>query len=142
MPEEAPERYEAGTLAVPAIAGLCAGVREVLDRGVEAIGAHDSFLFCHLRDQLDSIPGVRILAPERVGSVLSFTMDGIPSERAADLLDVRGCAVRAGFHCSALGHRTLGTSEDGAVRVSFGMFNTLRETDRFARQVASVLRER
>lgn len=50
--------------------------------------------------------------------------------------------MRAGFHCSALGHRTLGTSEDGAVRVSFGMFNTLRETDRFAAQVASLLRDR
>ena len=142
MPDEAPERYEVGTLAVPALAGLSAGVREVTERGVEAIGAHDGFLFSHLRDRLDSIRGVKILAPERVGSVLSFCLDGIPSERAADLLDTRGSAVRAGFHCSALGHRTLGTSEDGAVRVSFGMFNTLRETDRFAAQVASLLRDR
>lgn len=142
MPDEAPERYEAGTLAVPALAGLAAGVREVKERGVEAIGAHDAFLFTHLRDRLDGIRGVKLLAPERVGSVLSFCLDGIPSERAADLLDTRGSAVRAGFHCSALGHRTLGTTEDGAVRVSFGMFNTLRETDRFAAQVASLLRDR
>ena len=33
-------------------------------------------------------------------------------------------AVRAGYHCAPLAHRAIGTSDRGAVRASFGVFNS------------------
>jgi selenocysteine lyase/cysteine desulfurase len=43
----------------------------------------------------------------------------------ADLLDREyGICTRAGLHCSAAAHKTLGTTKAGLVRVSFGYFNT------------------
>ena len=38
-------------------------------------------------------------------------------------------AVRAGAHCAPRMHEALGTVEQGAVRFSFGYYNTEEETD-------------
>ena len=120
MSEDAPERYEAGTLQTPAIAGLRAGMEFVESVGVEAIGAHERTLGVRLRDRLMELPKVTVYAPHREGGVVLFSVDGYTSEEVGQRLDRAGICVRPGFHCSALGHRTLGTPDSGAVRVSFG----------------------
>ena len=123
MPSESPERYEAGTLSTPAIAGLCEGVRMVKQIGIRKISTHDKELFRACRFMLSSLPGIRVIAPEYEGSVLSFICDRIPCDRVADELDRRGICVRSGLHCSPWAHEALGTP-DGTVRVSFSIFNT------------------
>jgi selenocysteine lyase/cysteine desulfurase len=121
MPELPPERYEAGTLPTPAIAGLLAGIGEVNARGISAIAAQDKQLYDRARAMLARFEGVRVLAPHCRGPVLLFYHDRIPSDALGAELNRHGICVRAGFHCAALGHRTLGTPDTGAVRVSFGM---------------------
>lgn len=121
MPELPPERYEAGTLPTPAIAGLLAGIGEVNARGISTIAAKDRHLYDRARDMLARFEGVRVLAPHCRGSVLLFYHDRMPSDALGAALDRHGICVRAGFHCAALGHRTLGTPDAGAVRISFGM---------------------
>lgn len=127
MPNELPERLEAGTLATPAIAGFFEGMREVKRMGAEAIGCRVSALHGEIYSRLCSVAGVRFCAPWHRGSVLSFNIDGYRSEEVARLLDGMGICVRAGFHCSALAHRTLGTTESGCVRVSAGPYTTEKE---------------
>ena len=75
--------------------------------------------------------GIKVYAPEYEGSVLLFSVDGMPSEAVARRLDEREICVRGGFHCCPLGHKMLGTEKDGAVRISFGVFNAEREIDSF-----------
>lgn len=142
MPDFPPERYEAGTPATPALAGLCAGIRFVRARGVGAIRAAERALYCRLRDQLQSFDGVTLYAPAREGSALLFNLDGIPSAEAAAMLDQAGICLRAGFHCAPLGHATLGTGDDGALRVGFSVFNRTDEVDALVRVVIRILRER
>ena len=120
MSADAPERYEAGTLQTPAIAGLRAGMEYVESVGTEEIGAHEQALGLRLRNRLMEIPQVKVFAPHREGGVVLFTVEGYASEDVGRVLDGEGICVRPGFHCSALGHRTLGTPDGGAVRVSFG----------------------
>ncbi len=139
MPDFPPERYEAGTQATPALAGLCAGIRFVRSRGPDSIRAAERRLYCRLRDQLCELPGVTLYAPEREGSVLLFNLDGIPSAEAAARLDEAGICLRAGFHCAPLGHATLGTGEDGALRASFSVFNRPDEVDTLVRTVRHIL---
>lgn len=48
-------------------------------------------------------------------------------EVAGRLASEYGIAVRGGFHCAGLAHRTIGTWDTGAVRMSLGPFNTKKE---------------
>ena len=135
MGEDSPERYEAGTLQTPAIAGLRAGLDYVRSVGVEAIQAHELELGRRLREGLMALPRVKVYAPHRIGAVTLFSVEGYTSEEVGRLLDREGICVRAGFHCSALGHRTLGTPEDGAVRASLGWFSRERDVEALLRAV-------
>lgn len=137
MPQFLPERMEAGTLPTPAIAGLIEGIQIVQKLGSARILQYETTLFLRMREQLDEMSRVRIYRPEVPGAVLLFSMKGLASEEVADRLDRAGICVRAGFHCAPLAHRTLQTPEDGAVRVSFSVYNTADEVDR----VCAVLRE-
>lgn len=139
MPPDPPERYEAGTLPLPAIAGLRAGMEAVEKMGLPTVRAHEIALWERLYEQLRTVRGLTVLAPHVPGSVLSFHAGRTPSETVAAALDERGFAVRAGFHCAALAHRTLGTPRGGAVRVSFGPENTAGEVDALAGAIREIL---
>lgn len=139
MPDEPPERYEAGTLPLPAIAGLSAGLDFVRACSIDAIHAHETLLTERLKLHLHSLPGIKIYAPHRRGGVLLFSADGIPSEALAASLDRYGFCTRAGLHCAPLAHTTLATPPDGAIRVSPSIFNTLSDIDAFAKAVREIL---
>ena len=140
MPDELPERFEAGTLPTPAIAGLCEGIREVKRIGVSTIGEHEQRLIAQLCDRLLYNDQVTVYAPHHAGAVLLFNVKDIPADHLANLLDRCGICVRAGYHCSALGHRTLGTPQGGAVRVSVGYANTGAQIDLLARVIEQICR--
>ena len=129
MPNELPERLEAGTLPTPSIAGLLAGVRFVREYGIAEIAAHERALFLALRERLESTNGIRIYQADHAGAVLLFSREGQDSATIAAALAARGICVRAGLHCAPLAHAALGTPADGAVRVSFSPFNTIAEID-------------
>ena len=141
MPALSPERYESGTLPTPAIAGLCEGIRFVRRVGRDAIEAHEQNLGRRLTELLAGTQGVKVYASQFVGSTVLFSVDGMPSDAVGRALDARGFCVRCGFHCSALGHRTLGTPESGAVRVSFGFFNRIEQVEAFRRTLVEICRK-
>ena len=139
MPEESPERYEAGTLATPAIAGLREGIRFLSEVGIEAVEERASELCQLMRERLEALSGVAVYAPRHRGSILLFSC-GIPSDVVGAELDKRGICVRAGFHCAALAHRTLETPADGAVRVSTGFFNRPSDADALWKAMKEILK--
>ena len=139
MPEDAPERYEAGTLPTPAIAGLLEGVREVKRLGIDYIQSRESALTTQLRERLITMPKVTLYAPHHTGSVLLFSLQDISSDNVGTFLNGHGFCVRTGFHCAALAHATLGTPPSGAVRVSPSLFNTTAQIDAFAESLKELL---
>ena len=64
-----------------------------------------------------------------MGSVLLFNIDGKSADSVGDALNSAGICVRSGYHCAALAHKTLATPPGGAVRVSFGIYNTTSDVD-------------
>lgn len=140
MPEEAPERYEAGTLPTPAIAGLCKGIRAVRRMGVEEIGAHERRMSLYLQERLIDFPRVTVYTPHHVGSVLLFNVEGMAADEVGEHLNQRGICVRAGYHCAALAHATLGTPAGGAVRVSTGYSTTEKHMDALLRAMGDLCR--
>ena len=135
MSEVSPERYEAGTLQTPAIAGLRAGMEQVEAVGLEAIREQERRLGVRLRDGLMTIPKVKVYAPHLEGGVVLFSVAGYTSDEVGEILNREGICVRAGFHCSALGHKTLKTPESGAVRASFGWSSRDKDAEALLRVI-------
>ena len=138
MPDFIPERHEVGTLPLPSIVGLHEGAKEVRTRGIEEISYHECKLFRVLCDGLRNIKAVTVYAPDFEGSTLSFNINNLSAERVCALLDEQNICLRGGFHCSALGHASLGTKEIGTVRASFGIFNTKNDVDKLLLAVNNI----
>lgn len=142
MPSYFPDRLEAGTLNVPGIFGLSAGVRFVREQGIDRIFQRETHLIERLEERLRSIKGVTVYGKgESIRSVpvLAFTLEKTDSEKAASILGEKyGVAVRGGLHCAPLAHRTMGTIERGAVRAAPSVFTTEREIALFANAVGKL----
>lgn len=132
QPEEYPVHLEAGTLNGHGIAGLGAAVRFILDTGVEEIHKKETALLQGFLSRIREIPEIRTYGNfhgDRA-AIVALNVGEIPSSEAADFLFTRyGIATRAGAHCAPRMHRALGTERQGAVRFSFGYFNTEEELD-------------
>ncbi len=141
MPDFLPEALEGGTLSVPAIAGLCAGLEYIRDVGMGEIRNACHVLYRRMEEMLFSLPGVTVYCGGiGDGCALSFNVTGMPCTQCAELLGDDGICVRAGFHCTPLVHRVFGTAETGCVRVSVGWGSTMRDTDRFYRVMRQICR--
>lgn len=138
MAGDVPETYEAGTQAAPAFAGLCAGIQCVRRMGIDSIRERENALGKRLKLALHELPWVTLYAPQHEGGTVLFSVKNMPSESVGEMLNEKSICVRAGFHCSALGHKTLKTPMDGAVRVSFGYNNTEAECDRLISAISAL----
>ena len=136
MPSFLPDRFEAGTLNLPGLAGLQAAVSWLLAQPRGALLAHELDLtgrFLRGLEGLESSGALRVVGRRdtrmRVGvvSVAPLRMD--PAALAFRLDEGYGIATRVGLHCAPAAHHTLGTFPTGTVRFSFGPFNTEAEVD-------------
>lgn len=148
MPSHYPDHLEPGSMAGPAIAALGAGVDFIEKTGADVILQHSIRLSDAFISFLLASSNVRVFSPGSVNNSnsllprvanVSFAMQGISADRVADILDKEyGIGVRAGLHCAALSHATLGTLQQGLVRVSFGFFNSEQEVNDLARAVFEI----
>ena len=144
-PSEMPTALEAGTLNVPGLAGLEAGVRWLLQQGVEMLCAKETALAQLFYENIQGIPGVVVYGGCPAGPhapIVSLNLAGEDSARVADALwEEYGICVRAGAHCAPLMHKALGTVEQGAVRFSFSHQNTEQEALAAAAAVRALAKE-
>ncbi len=144
MPAFLPDRLEAGTHNVPGIAGLLAGAEWIREKRTERILRHEQKLVRVAADQLARIPRVRsFLATDASAQagLLSFAVAGVGCETVAELLSEANVAVRAGYHCAPLAHRSGGTGDEGTVRFSFSPFNSEREVLLAADRLDGILKK-
>ena len=130
MPEDLPERLEAGTMNVPGFAGLTEGLRYLKVAGTESVFRREHRQLLRCVDRLKKL-GFSVFSGEHQASTVSFLPE-MDCEKAADFFGSQGIALRAGLHCAPLAHESAGTLETGTVRVSFGFDASDRETEAFA----------
>ncbi|MBQ8029177.1 MAG: aminotransferase class V-fold PLP-dependent enzyme [Clostridia bacterium] len=128
QPEFLPDKFESGTLNLPGIAGVSAGIDFLLTKrnSLEAERA----LINLLKEDLKNIKGITVydnMHGKIFSPVLSFNLLNFHSEEVAEKLSQSGIAVRAGYHCSRLAHKTYETDKNGTVRVSVGLFNQKKD---------------
>lgn len=131
QPDEYPTHLEAGTLNGHGIAGLGAALDYIEKTGLEKIHSHEMQLATYFADEVRKIPGITIYGDwtQKIRCpIVSLNYEDVDSGKLADLLwEDFEIAVRAGAHCAPRMHKALGTDTQGAVRFSFGWFNTLDE---------------
>ena len=137
MPEELPERLEAGTLNVPGYAGLTQGLRYLNRVGTDAVFQREHALAEACVQGLIR-RGHRVFAGPHQAATASF-LPGCDCEEGAQILARQGIAVRAGLHCAPLAHESAGTLKTGTTRVSEGFGVTKGEIDGFLRASAKFL---
>lgn len=142
QPEDYPERFESGTVNLPGIVGLKAGVDFVQKKGVERIHQYEMQLLQTTYRGLKQTRGVTLYTPypdtERYVPVLCFNVAGLHSSQTAELLNKAGYALRAGLHCAPTAHRRMGTLSYGAVRMSPSIFNHPQEIYSFLQSVKRI----
>jgi selenocysteine lyase/cysteine desulfurase len=136
MPDYLPERLEAGTLNVPGIAGLSAGLAYLEREGIENIGRREHRQAERCATGLNKL-GCRVFSGAHQAGTVSF-LAGMDGEEFAEALGRLGIAVRAGLHCAPLAHESAGTLETGTVRVSFGYNAESGQTQRLLSAVSKL----
>lgn len=137
MPDFLPDRAEAGTLNVPGIAGLDAGLSYISRVGTAAILAREQWEVKRCVEGLKGL-GLKTFSGAGQTGTVSF-VPGADCEEFAQRLAEKGIAVRAGLHCAPLAHESAGTLETGTVRISFGHDARSWQTDRLLNAVATCI---
>ncbi|MEW5796207.1 MAG: aminotransferase class V-fold PLP-dependent enzyme [Candidatus Zixiibacteriota bacterium] len=159
-----PEKEEAGTPDIVGVVALGAAIRLYQQLGWDNIIRHESELTAHALERLKTIPGVTVYgsvdprnASQRLG-VISFNVNSVPHALTAAILSYEGAiGVRAGCFCAHTYVKELMGVTDaqarkyeleilnrdrshlpGAVRASFGLYNTIEDVDWFATMVAKI----
>jgi len=124
-----PYKFEAGTPNIADTIAFKAAMEFTTGIGKEEIRRHENALLAYATEQLEEIPGLRIIgrAKQKI-SVISFVIEGTHPQDLGILLDNRGIAVRTGHHCAQPLMDRLCIR--GTTRASFAMYNTVEEVDR------------
>ena len=144
--EEYPYRLEAGTQNLAGIAGLCAGLDWVEDKGLDSIYEHEIGLLEMLQEGLAEIEGVNIQGTKKLNNrvaTISITVDNFDPEDIGTILDVQyDIQTRTGLHCAPLIHEHMGTTPRGTIRFSVGPFNTPQHIEAAVKAVAETAADR
>lgn len=136
IPEFMPDRFEPGTMNLPGIVGLYAGLQWLEQTGIDSIRDHELVLterFLNGLEPLEKSGLIRIVGrrdcKDRTGVVSIQTLTKELSQAAFELDAAYGIMTRVGLHCAPSAHMTLGTYPTGTIRFSFGWWNTSEQVD-------------
>jgi cysteine desulfurase/selenocysteine lyase len=137
-----PMKYEAGTPAIAQVIGLGAACKYLQNVGMKNIEEWDLKLANRLLDGLSEIPGVEIYGPkdpkQRVG-LATFNIEGMNPHDVALTLDMEyDVATRSGHHCALPLMKELFNLNQGNVRASTYLYNTIDEIDHLISAVEDI----
>lgn len=131
-----PLKFEAGTPMFAEVIALGTALDYLNQIGLQEIQAWEHQLLQHALQKMEKIPGIQFVgtAKERSG-IISFLVEGTHPLDLGTLLDLQGIAIRTGHHCAQpiMQHFKI----PGTARVSFGLYNTPQEIDKFADSLQS-----
>jgi len=144
QPEYLPDKFESGTPNIVGIAGLRAGINWIMERGLDAIRAHEAGLTEDLLNGLTEIRGIKLygtLNSILSTAIVSITLNGqAVSEVGLSLDEDFGILSRVGLHCAPAAHRTIGSFPDGTVRLAPGIFTSREDIHQVIQAINRIAR--
>ncbi|MBR4073572.1 MAG: aminotransferase class V-fold PLP-dependent enzyme, partial [Clostridia bacterium] len=137
-----PEDFESGTVNLPGILGVGAGIEFLKLRGVKNIYSHEMDLSEKIYNSFIKNKKILMYAPKpeinKYAPVISFNVEGKKCYEVSEYLNKKGIAVRAGLHCAPIAHRSIGTLNLGTVRVCPSAFTQANEINYFINAVHGI----
>lgn len=131
MPNQLPDKFEAGSPNIHAISGLYYALDWIDKIGVDKIYKHKKDLTTKLIKILEQFLNIKLFLPknlnQHIGIISGNFSSFSPTEIGKTLDENFNISVRTGLHCSPEIHRFLGTYPEGLVRFSLSYFNKERE---------------
>jgi cysteine desulfurase family protein (TIGR01976 family) len=140
-PAAAPGRWETGTTAFEAVAGIRAAAAFLLEVGMDVIGRHETDRFTALLDELLDLDHVTVHGPRDLASrtpTVSFTVAGHHPDEVAAHLATRRIAVWSGNYYAVETMAALGLTDGGAVRAGVSCYTSETDVSRFVAAVAEL----
>lgn len=124
----APARFEAGTGNIADAVGLGAALDYLEEIGLDNIARYEHELLHYMITGLLNVPGLHLIGtPRERAGVVSFILEGVPTEEVGKALNQEGIAVRSGHHCAQPILRRMGV--ETSVRPSLALYNTHADVD-------------
>ena len=123
-----PYKFEAGTPNIAGAIAFGAAVDWLLEKGIEALAAHEQRLLDYATGQAEAFGDIRLIGTAKEkATVLSFTLARVHPHDLGTILDREGVAIRAGHHCAmpVMQHFKV----PATARASFAAYNTFEEID-------------
>lgn len=126
-----PDKFEAGTPPIAEAIGLGHAVQWIESiGGATQVHQITSSLTSYLLDQIQSVPGLKILGnsdPSIRVALVAFTIKGVHPHDISQFLSDANVCVRAGHHCALPLHKKLGILS--STRISLQLYNTQQDID-------------
>ncbi len=130
---ELPWKFEAGTPNIAGAIGLGAAVKYLEDLGMDNVLSHEKELTKYAVERLQESNKITVYGPNSLSDkmgIIPFAVKGLSSHDVALFFDNYGVMMRSGFHCAQPLHEEVLKLQSSA-RLSFYVYNTLAEVDRF-----------
>lgn len=142
QPELYPDSLESGTPNGIGIVALSKGIDFINEVGLENIRNHEMQLKNHFIDLLKGNEDIILYGTldDRQSAVVSLNVKDMDSSEVSYILsDEFDIYTRPGFHCAPLAHKSLSTDELGAIRFSFGYFNTIDDVENCVNALINII---
>lgn len=131
QPQYMPDKFEAGTLNIPAIYGLNHSINYLFKTGIKNIYDKELFLTKYFIDEIMNIKNIKLIGKKSIEnrtSVVSLYTEKYDMGEIGYLLDRDyNIMIRIGLHCAPSAHKTLNTFPSGTMRFSFSHFNDIKD---------------
>ena len=145
QPDFLPDKYESGTMNIPAILGLKKAVEYINSTGINDIYEKEMALTSAFINKVQITDNINIIGKKDVYNrvpVVSLDFPEQDNAAIATALDENyGIMTRCGLHCAPVAHKTIGTYPRGTIRFSFGYFNTMDEIEYLVESIKDIIKK-
>ncbi len=131
-----PEKFYAGTRNITGVIGLSSAINFINEIGIEKIKKHNEKLKKYLEEEINKIPGIKIINKNVPGTILYFSYKDINANYLGKELSKKNIFIRPNASCVKLRNKLY--SQEKVIRVSLHIYNNKKDIDEFINNLKEI----